>query len=107
MINLIKKYGFQNSTYDFAYSKQNDFMSRGWGYLGLFLWGGISGAYQRNAWKQEHIFCTSLLYQGADWSINDAIKKRYKGIKINGSQGNKLGLNYYKWMLEMINQGNL
>lgn len=101
------KYGLQNNAYDFAYSKQKDFMSRGWGHLELFAWGGLSGVYQQTSWDASRIFGTSLLYQGLDWGINGAIKKRYKGIKIDGSQGNKLGLSYYKWLLEMINLGNL
>ncbi len=100
------KYGLQNNAYDFAYTKEEDFRKRQGGHLDLFLWGGVSGAFQRHAWAEEIGFGMSPLYLGIDWSINGAIKKRYEGIKIDGSQGNKLGLNYYKWMLEMINFAN-
>jgi hypothetical protein len=97
------KYGFQNNAYDFAYTKEDDFKKRQGGHADLFLWGGVSGAYQGVAWKAEHMFGTSLLYQGIDWSINGIIKKRYKGIKIDGSQANKGAVSYYKWLLQMKN----
>jgi hypothetical protein len=98
------KYGFQNNAYDFAYTKEEDFKKRQGAHIDLFLWGGVSGAYQEIAWAKKQWFGTSILYQGLDWSINGAIKKRYKNIKVDGSQTNKWILNHYKWTLRMLNE---
>ncbi|MCH6198850.1 hypothetical protein MMU07_04630 [Aquiflexum sp. LQ15W] len=91
----------QNNAYDFAYSKKEDFLSRGSGHLELFAWGGISGAYQQIAFDELHILGASLGYQIFDWGINGAIKKQFKGIKIDGSQTNKISLSYVKWLFQL------
>jgi hypothetical protein len=95
------KYGLQNNAYDFAYSKEGDFRSRGWGHLELFAWGGISGAYQQIAFDKLYILGASLGYQVFDWGINGAIKKQFQGVKIDGSQTNKIALNYVKWLFQL------
>ncbi|MCH6198848.1 hypothetical protein MMU07_04620 [Aquiflexum sp. LQ15W] len=84
----------QNNAYDFAYSKKEDFLSRGSGHLELFAWGGFSGAYQQIAFNKIDLFGASPLYQGIDWGINGMIKKRYRGIKFDY---NKAVVNYLKW----------
>ncbi len=97
------KYGLQNNAYDFAYTKEEDFRSRQGGHLDLFLWGGVSGAFQQYSWTQKSSFHfgKSPLFMIADWGINGAIKKRYDSIKYDGSQLNKLVLNHGKWGLQM------
>ncbi|MCH6198846.1 hypothetical protein MMU07_04610 [Aquiflexum sp. LQ15W] len=91
-------YGIQNNAYDFAYSKEEDFMSRGWGHLELFAWGGLSSSFQNVSWERERWIGQTLFYTGIDWGINGAIKKRFTGIKVDGSQTNKLILGYLKWL---------
>jgi hypothetical protein len=99
------KYGFQNNAYDFAYTKEEDFRKREGGHLDLFLWGGVSGAFQAYSWTQDsyYHFGKSPLFMIADWGINSTIKKRYEGFKTDGSQSNKLVLNHFKWGLELVN----
>ena len=91
------KYGLQNTAYDFAYSKQEDFAKRGWNHLTGFAWGGLTGAYQ-SANFEKKAFANSLFYQGVIWVGNGAIKKNFEEIKYNGSQLNKGFISYAKWM---------
>ena len=101
------KYGLQNNAYDFAYSKQKDFMNRGWGHLELFAWGGVSGVYQQRSSSSvakcvRSPFGAQLGYQAVDWTINGWIKNRYDGIKVDY---NKATLSYLKWSLGFYGLG--
>ena len=98
------KYGLQNNAYDFAYTKEEDFRKREGGHVDLFLWGGVSGAFQQLSWSREDFsFGKSPLFMVTDWGINGTIKKRYKSIKVDGSQSNKFLLNHFKWGLSFRN----
>jgi hypothetical protein len=95
------KYGLQNNAFDFAYSKKEDFLSRGSGHLELFAWGGISGVFQQSSFflsentdLNRFPFGARLEYQAIDWAMNGWIKKRYRGIKVDY---NKALLSYLKW----------
>jgi RHS repeat-associated protein len=92
------KYGLQNMAFDFAYSKEKDFRSRGWRHVDLFVWGGLSNTFHGISWEKEIGFGQSLLYVGIDWAVNGAIKKGYHGVKVDGSQANKMVLGYLKWL---------
>jgi hypothetical protein len=97
------KYGLQNTAFDFAYSKEKDFRSRGWRHVDLFVWGGLSGAFEQVALKRDYAsFGTSLPYQGIVWSVNGLIKTNYQGVKDTGSQLNKSVLSYFKWNMDRI-----
>ncbi|UYN87801.1 MAG: hypothetical protein KIT51_05980 [Cyclobacteriaceae bacterium] len=96
------KYGLQNTAFDFAYSKEKDFRSRGWRHVDLFVWGGLSSTFQGISFEKEIGIGQSLLYVGMDWIVNGVIKKNYYGVKIDGSQANKLGLSYLKWLEYML-----
>jgi hypothetical protein len=94
-------HGLQNNAYDFAYSKEEDFRSRGWGHLELFAWGGASGVFQQSSFFlanntdfNRFPFGARMEYQALDWSINGLIKKRYRGIKVDY---NKAAVSYLKW----------
>jgi hypothetical protein len=91
-------HGLQNNAYDFAYSKKEDFLSRGWGHASLFLWGGTTGAFQKLSWDKEFGFGMSLFYDGIIWGGNGFIKGNYYGFKFDG---NKALVQYFKYLLNI------
>jgi hypothetical protein len=105
------KYGFQASAYDFAYSKQEDFLDRGWGHLGIFAVGGTMGAvadqFFINQNSNMNDFWRSTIGAGsytAEWFISARIKNLPKdGFKWGGSSRNKSWILGGKWIEGTLN----
>jgi RHS repeat-associated protein len=102
------KYGVQASAYDFAYTKQKDYVKRTAGqHVGLFLTGGVMGAtadkFFLDDFGEMNGFWRSSIGAGAytaEWFISSRIKKLPKnGFKWGGSSRNKSWVLGGKWVV--------
>jgi len=105
------KFGTQASMYDFAYTKQEDYLGRTWSqHLGIFAVGGTMGAFTQNyftentSWRNE--FGPDLARSGigfvgfaGEYTMSGYIKKRFDGFK---DDPNKIGIFSGKWLEQTI-----
>jgi RHS repeat-associated protein len=105
------KYGLQANAYDFAYSKQEDYLKRTWSqHLGIFAVGGAFGAATQNYFTDntswDNLTGPDLARSGlgfvgfaGEYTLSGFIKKRFDGFK---DDPNKIAIFSGKWLEQTI-----
>lgn len=105
------KYGLQANAYDFAYTKQEDYVDRTLGqHLGIFATGGAFGAATQNYFTDNKVwrnkFWPDMARSGlgfvgfaGEYTMSGFIKKRFNGFKDDPT---KIGIFSGKWFEQTI-----